>query len=182
LQTDIPVTLPVLEYGYRTTKLTWSELVHIINVERNIAKLSRSEQQQYDYEIFRYHLKQHYASSADYILISKFGFQAVSDGPDHRRRRATPRLEDIEIPQKILVKNDFPYYVDDDVVHYVLWKTKERITKEEIREAREQLLGELKACDVLHWTNPPYLQSLPEIDHVHFICRTSSNHCGLSQV
>jgi hypothetical protein len=174
LQTEVSVDLPVLKYGYRTTRLTWQELIHIINVEKNIPKLSRSEQQQHDYEVFRCHMKRQYASSADYILISKFGFRAVSDGSAHRWK-ATPSLSEIEIPQKILVRNDFPYYVEEGVSHYVLWKTKEKITKEEIIEAQEQLKTQLEARDILYWTNPPHLQSLPEIDHVHFLCQINSD-------
>jgi hypothetical protein len=174
LQTEVSVDLPVLKYGYRTTRLTWQELIQIINVEKNIPKLSRSEQQQRDYEVFRYHMKRQYASSAEYILISKFGFRAVSDGSAHRWK-AMPSLSEIEITQKILVRNDFPYYVEEGVSHYVLWKTKEKITKEEIVEAQEQLKTQLEAHDILYWTNPPHLQSLPEIDHVHFLCRISSD-------
>ena len=186
---DVEVTLPVLQYGYRTTKATWEELVRIIQIEANLAKLSRSRAQQHDYEVFRYHMKQQYVSTLDYILISKFGFDAIPapvvescNGDDnnhndknlhakrHPKWMAHPCLQDVKTPQKILVENDFPYCVQDNIVHYVLWKLKEPITAPEISEAREELVSQQNAREILQWVNPPNLKSIPEIDHVHLLC------------
>mmetsp|Transcript_5888 Transcript_5888/g.12789 ORF Transcript_5888/g.12789 Transcript_5888/m.12789 type:complete len:224 (+) Transcript_5888:72-743(+) len=196
----VDVILPKLKYGYRTTKATWDELVQIIEIEYDIPKMSRSRIQQHDYEVFRYHMKQQYRSSLDFILISKFGFDAVSpnvnnkDNPrdntsnsssnnnnsnsnsnksqPEQKWMAHPCLADIDNPKIILMENDFPYYLEDNIVHYVLWKIKEPITQQEIIDAREELQSEkIKALEILQWVNPPYLQSIPEIDHVHFLCR-----------
>jgi len=145
-------------------------------------------------------MKQQYRSSLDFILISKFGFDAVSpnvnnkDNPrdntsnsssnnnnsnsnsnksqPEQKWMAHPCLADIDNPKIILMENDFPYYLEDNIVHYVLWKIKEPITQQEIIDAREELQSEkIKALEILQWVNPPYLQSIPEIDHVHFLCR-----------
>jgi hypothetical protein len=170
----VHVTLPRLKYGYRTTKATWPELVQIVNVENDIPKMSRSETQQRDYEIFRFYMNQQFVSSVDYILISKFGFAAVpenSDSEEGCKWRAKPSISEIVTPQKILVENDYPYYVENNIRHYVLWKTKESISEEEVLRAREELTKKLQAIDILHWVNPPNLQSLPEIDHMHFLCQ-----------
>ena len=180
---DVQVTLPILKYGYRTTKASWEELVRIIDVENNIFKLSRSPAQQHDYEVFRYHLKQQYRSVLDYILISKFGFDAVAVNEDNnnnnnnqihqQRLMANPCLEDVPNSPKqiILVENDFPYCVEEHIVHYVLWKLKEAITPQEISEARKRLQSDpIRALEILQWNNPPSVKSIPEIDHVHFLC------------
>ena len=183
---DVKVTLPVLKYGYRTTKASWEELIRIIEVEYDIPKLSRSRAQQHDYEVFRYHMKKQYRSTLDFILISKFGFDAVADGDGdgdgdnncQQRWKADPCLEDVpKNPQRIiLVENDFPYFIEENIVHYVLWKLKEKITPQEISEARERLQSEpVEALELLEWVNPPYLKSIPEIDHVHFLCRLGAN-------
>jgi hypothetical protein len=42
----LPIHLPPVKYGYRTTRYEWSELQHIILVEQNLDKLCRSVDQQ----------------------------------------------------------------------------------------------------------------------------------------
>ena len=179
---DVEVTLPELGYGYRTTKATWEELVRIIG-ENEIPKLTRSRKQQHLYEVFRFHMKAQYASTLDYILISKFGFAKVlssspaaadkDGGGIQPRWKADPCLEDDAVgPRLLLAENDFPYCIEDNVVHYVLWKLKEPIVPQEILDARETLQSDkIKALEILEWVNPPNLKSIPEIDHVHFLCR-----------
>mmetsp|Transcript_4300 Transcript_4300/g.12328 ORF Transcript_4300/g.12328 Transcript_4300/m.12328 type:complete len:209 (-) Transcript_4300:3099-3725(-) len=180
---NVKVTLPTLKYGYRTTKSNWDELIQIIEVDYDIPRLSRSRAQQHEYEVFRYHMKQQYRSTVDFILISKFGFDGVlpsvapnaNDEEDLEKKWiAHPCLKDVQTPKTILVKNDFPYSVEDNIVHYVLWKIKEPITQQEILDAREELQSDkIKALEILQWVNPPSLQSIPDIDHVHFLCRLS---------
>ena len=134
---NIPVELPTLKYGYRTERFQWAELCLVIDVEKDLEKLARSESQQREYEIFRYHLKQQYTSVFDYILVSKLGFEKVKD---NGLWRAEPPLKDLNEVRKALVPNDFPYFMADGIVHYVLWKTKEDVTKNDIEEAREELV------------------------------------------
>jgi hypothetical protein len=165
---DVPVSLPVLKYGYRNERMSWSELRDIIIVEKDLGKLSRNEADQREYEFFRYHLRNQYKSIVDYILISKFRFDKVRS--NNGLWKAHPQLEDFHETRKILIPNDFPYFTENRVVHYVLWKTKQEITKQDVVEARENLHSILDVEDSLHWVNPPHLKSLPEIDHVHFFC------------
>lgn len=182
---NVAVTLPKLKY--RTKKATWRELRQIIEIDHDFSKLTRCQQQQHDYEVFRHHMKQQYASTVDYILISKFHFTAVPaeatyaitnadqiidyDNNRQRKWRAEPPLADVKAPKIILVPNDFPYYVEDSILHYVLFKLKERVTDAEIVDARKELSTKLKPVEILSWVNPTNLQSIPEIDHVHFLCQ-----------
>lgn len=168
------ISLPKLKYGYRTTKMNWPELFDIIEKEKDLAKLSRHETQQREYEIFRYYLKRQYQSVVDFILCSKFGHDRIRNDEDDDESvglwKAHPPLSKVSNVKKVLVPNDFPYYTDDDIVHYVLWKTKLDITKEDIEDAQKELRTRLQLKEILHWVNPPHLKSLPEIDHVHFLC------------
>ena len=66
------IIFPEREYGYRSTKLTWDELKNIILVEYNLAKLSRSLEQQYDYEIFLRSMKNEWKSTYDFMEVSLF--------------------------------------------------------------------------------------------------------------
>jgi Protein of unknown function (DUF3605) len=169
---NITITLPTLRYGYRTTKVTWDELISIfqnLGVEqKNLAKMSRSRQQQYDYEVFRYHMKLQYTSSLDFLLISKFGMTAEKY---KGKWKASQSLADMNAPLTRLVSNDFPYFVEDNIHHFILWKTKEPVSKDEIETVKNELRVDHGAVDVLYWVNPPSLQSIPEIDHVHFLFR-----------
>lgn len=169
---EVSVSLPKLKYGYRTTPLTWSELHDIIEKEKDFEKLSRNEAQQREYEIFRSQWKYRYKSIIDYILCTKFNFgKQLEDS----LWQACPQLNDTSEVRKVLVPNDFPYYTASNIVHYILWKTKMDINHQEIVDAREELFDLLEAIDILHWVNPPNVQSLPEIDHVHFLCLLKSN-------
>ena len=98
-----------------------------------------------------------------------------------------------------LVPNDFPYDVDSTIEHYCLWKiggscVTEGLLGEELNwalselatsttssrlidrndegtslsdfESPPDLLAEKRA---FYWTNPPHLQSLPDIKHAHIL-------------
>jgi Protein of unknown function (DUF3605) len=85
---------------------------------------------------------------------------------------AVPALADVKTVHKRLVLNDFPYYMMDDIDHYVLWKIGGvPCNKDDIQEAQHQLRQQGYEERILHWTNPPHLKSIPEIDHVHILAR-----------
>lgn len=167
------VFLPHREYGYRSEPLTWEELVDIIAKENNLARLSRSVQQETEYTIYREKLKSEWKSVYDHILHTKFGFEKR----EARNRdaeyfwEAYPPMTEIKEERTTLVLNDFPYYNAPNIYHYVLWKIGGDVTDQEIEDARNELhssLGDVK--DLLHWKNPPHLKSLPDIDHIHILC------------
>ena len=147
--------------------MIWKELVEIIKEEKDLAKLSRNEEQQRDYEIFRYHLKQQFKSVGDYILCSKFGHDKTRE---HGLWLANPQLSNVSTSRKILAPNDFPYFTDKGITHYILWKTKSDINQQDIADAEVELRSRMEVADILHWVNPPHLKSIPEIDHVHYLC------------
>jgi hypothetical protein len=172
----ITVTLPVLKYGYRTTPASWDELVQILHVERDIPRLSRSVQQQREYEVFRHYMREQFVSSLDYILISKFGVEAIeetaSPGSTARPKwKSKYSLADMKTSITKLIPNDFPYFHEDGIEHYIYWKTKDPVTDQEIDQVKKELRQTYKAVDILFWVNPPVLKSIPEIDHVHFLFR-----------
>ena len=175
----VQVTLPALaKYDYRTTPSSWEELVQIIEVEQDIYKLSRSRQQQHDYEVFRHHMKEQYRSTIDFILISKLGVEAIEDTGDgdtnismQPKWKAKHSLADMQTPIMKLIPNDFPYFNEDGIEHYIYWKTLKPITDQEIDQQKEVLRERFGASDILFWINPPELRSIPEIDHVHFLLR-----------
>jgi hypothetical protein len=156
----------------RKTPFTWPELVQIVEKEKNLAKLCRSVEDQRGYDLHRQEMSQNWVSIYDFILWSKFGFDRVLV---NGRWHSQPRLSEVTEVHKSLRLNDFPYYVQDGILHYVLWKTLEDVTEEEIQEACDKLIDTKNAIKIIHWINPPHLKSLPEIDHVHFLCLVNAD-------
>ncbi len=78
--------------------------------------------------------------------------------------------------QKVLVPNDFPYYFEDRVEHWCLWKLGGDVTQEDVEIAIKDLGNRKCYVEFMHWINPIDLKSLPDIDHVHIVClREASN-------
>ena len=176
------IVLQKREYGYRTIPFNWTELVQIIEVEKNLAKLSRSVKQQTEYQIHMRELRRKWSDPHHYILHSKFGFEKrlvkSTDGElweiYHPISTRTPALH--------LSLNDFPYYTAPEIYHYVLWKFGGDVSAQEIEQACQQIRNELgDVLDFLHWKNPPHLKSLPDIDHAHILAHAPNSHPGKSQ-
>ena len=72
-----------------------------------------------------------------------------------------------------LLRNDFPYYMADGLEHWVLWKLGGPCSGDDVTRAQQELADQhgLDPNYMIHWVNPPQLQSLPAIDHVHIIGR-----------
>lgn len=161
-------TLPTLKYGFATSRFTWQDLKHIILEEKDLARLARSEKDQLEYQVFRHFVGLEYRSILDFLLITKFDFQTalIND-----KLQTAQTIKESGVRRTMLVKNDFPYYTEEGIVHYVLWKTNDDITEQDIEDAKKKLVREKGAVDTIHWINPPHLKSLPEIDHAHILCQ-----------
>jgi hypothetical protein len=178
-----PIILPVVKYGYRTTRYEWSELKQIILVEQNLDRLNRSVDQQMEYEVFKRQLAKTWKSVLDYVLCTKFDVPRCVDAETGLAYAypivvSSSQTSAATLPssQKIVVRNDFPYYTAEHIHHYVLWKLQGICSDDDIEQAEEDVKqklefdGESVVADCLHWINPPHLKSLPDIDHVHILC------------
>ena len=143
--------------------------MQIIQVENDLARLSRSVEQEKDYQIYMRDLKQEWHSVYDHILHTKFSLEKKRN--EAGKFFAFPPVSELTEIRKCVVRNDFPYYLDDGIQHWVLWKLGGDCNEEDIDVAREEIRAAIGAEEFLHWINPPHLKSLPDIDHVHFICR-----------
>ncbi|GFH56130.1 hypothetical protein CTEN210_12605 [Chaetoceros tenuissimus] len=99
------------------------------------------------------------------------------DGPE--RFASNPSLQQVKSEKRYetrLHRNEFPYYICDGIEHWCLWKLGGVVTEKEVDIAIEELKLRMKKDgngqleDVLSWTNPPHLQSVPDIDHAHILC------------
>eukprot|EP00977_Amphora_coffeiformis_P008930 scaffold2026_cov176-Amphora_coffeaeformis.AAC.4 len=160
-------------------RFTWNDLVHIIQVEQDLAKLRRSQQDQEYYNNYMDRIRAEYKTVMDFILASKMDIPTQIDPVSGKKiapldGNATTTTMIRDTCQKRLVRNDFPYYFELDVEHWILWKLGGDgvISATELEEAKQQLRQDLgNVVDDLHWVNPPELKSIPEIDHVHILVR-----------
>lgn len=79
--------------------------------------------------------------------------------------------------KRVLAMNDFPYYLEDGVEHWCLWKlgdtdtnNHDDVNDEDIEWAKETLKQRGDVVEMMHWINPVHLKSLPGIDHAHIVC------------
>jgi hypothetical protein len=138
-------------------------------IDQDVGQLYRSVEQQTAYDAYRHDIQATYQSVYDHILITKFNFHHAqsTDGLIY----SIPSLSQVRSVDKVVCPNLFPYFVEDGIVHYSLWKLGGDCTADDVREALpelEKIVGGMH--DFLYWINPPHLKILPGIDHVHFLC------------
>lgn len=185
------IQLPKLKYGYREQPLDWSELVTIIQVQNDLARLARSESQQREYEIFKYYLRQYFKSILDFVLISKLGIPKQWNDDSKLWQAAGVTAGSSEendggssSNRMVLIPNDFPYNMKSNIMHYILWShggSSNTISQNDIDEAICAIKTRFHLqAKVIYWINPPNLKSLPEIEHVHFLVQLPSRQTLLN--
>lgn len=95
----------------------------IITIQKDLAKLSRSVEQQKEYEIYKRDLLRKWRTVTDHVLCSTFPdiFEKRGDAAT-KLWYSYPPLTDVTTVAMTLVKNDFPYYMEDGIEHWILWK------------------------------------------------------------
>ncbi|KAJ1999064.1 hypothetical protein GGI04_004735 [Coemansia thaxteri] len=78
----------------------------------------------------------------------------------------------------LVVPNDFPYAMPEDMVHYVAWSKKGLFTGDlpsaEAKESIEACLDKLYGAGNYDWIwfiNQPHLQTIPDVYHAHVIAK-----------
>ena len=143
--------------------------------------LTRSEQEEQKYEIYKKDINTHWKSVVDHILHTKFQFEKCQVSDDNESNiiwKAQPSLSEITTVKYALCLNEFPYNFEDDIEHWVLWKTLSAVTDEDICKAKDSLIqmagsDDYAVDDLLHWINPLQLKSIPEIEHCHIVVKLS---------
>jgi hypothetical protein len=157
-----------------TKPFSWKELTDIVK-SGDPTMHSRSLHVQEAYIFHVKEVKEQWKSMNDFILYSKFNFEYVilEDG----KKCAKPTLEEARAKGMVMTRlllNEFPYYCEEGIEHYCLWKLGGPINNIEIENTLEDLrnMKERNGIleDVLYWVNPKHLQSIPDIDHAHFLC------------
>jgi len=196
---------PIVRRGFSTGPITWEQAIDIIEKKRDLSLLVRSDDRESEYASYKECLRGKWRSIEDHILHTKFNFEkkkvivpsdenssmkintqdvmisrnSFESGSGTELWAATPSLSEVTEVRKALRPNEFPYYFEDGIEHWILWKLFDRVTEHDIDAAKQQLkkLKRPNGEDIkmLHWINPPHLKTIPEIDHAHILVCEKKN-------
>lgn len=153
-------------------KMTWEEVKDVI-IRGDLAILGRSQQQQEEYDAFYNQTKSNWLTIADFLLATKFEYEVLEDITS--KKKSVNRTNIISQERLKLAPNDFPYYFEDGIHHFILWKLGGIITEHEAVDAAMKLrTHNSKYIDHIIYINPPHLKSIPEIEHAHVLVYESS--------
>ena len=152
-----------------TIKLTWTELKVIIN-RGDLHVLGRSVIQQLEYDSFCEAIKAEWVSIADYLLHSKFNIPYTSETSSSKKLVDRSSYNKSEVITKLL-PNDFPYYFDECIDHFIYWKLGGSLSCIEVEEIARNVMSDVnsKYIDYQVYINPAHLKSIPEIEHAHIL-------------
>ena len=154
-------------------KMTWEEVKHIIT-QGDLHLLGRSKDQQEVYDTFYNQTKSEWISIADFLLFSKFNYPIIIDEVTGKKSVKRDGSMISEEEKTRLAPNDFPYYFEEGIEHYIYWKLGSNemniLTETEVEEAAIQLKSKNPSfIDHAIYINPPHLKSIPEIEHAHIL-------------
>jgi hypothetical protein len=136
--------------------LSWSTLKFLIQ-SSNLVELARSEEQKLTYRLGREDIRKSWDCIYDYLLCVKFGFaEAMSE--ETGKKRSVPTFEELRSERgtensgacrMMLCLNDYPYYLESGIEHWILWKLGGDVEEKEIEKAKYKLLcqGVGRGCD-----------------------------------
>lgn len=151
--------------AYSDFPLSWEHCQTIVRTNQ-LELLGRSTLQQSEYDTFTTGLQAMWRSTTDYLLHSKFDLPFTLDS---NGKRVVARDSSASHMVKLtLLTNDFPYHFAPGILHLVLWKLGETLTKADIDKAVREV-HDAGAVDVLSYVNPPHLKSILEVDHAHIL-------------
>lgn len=175
---DLRIQIPKHPHGYRITPFTWAELQDIVNnntTKDDLSRLCRSIPTQMEYEVYKIQLQNEWHSLYDHMLCSKFGIPSQRHATSGlRQAQMNPTTTALDLPQLSLLPNEFPYFVQEPIQHWVLWKLGGDCSVDNVAWAQQELHQRVQKtgsgiCDMMHWINPLHLKSIPEVDHVHIL-------------
>jgi hypothetical protein len=158
--------------------LSWAQVVEYVQTDR-LPELRRSVEQEAQMQAFNAALKVEWASTSDYILHRRFGLPITATGPDGKLEVSRDAMAAAGT-RTILALNDFPYFYESGIVHYVLWKLGGDVTADDMTTAKQTLLADGGSCEC--FINPPHLRSIPGVSHGHLLVHTTgvTNVVGVS--
>ncbi|KAJ2894548.1 hypothetical protein IWW38_002541 [Coemansia aciculifera] len=146
--------------------VSWRQFKCYVDAQ-NLEPLGRSLETHTEYEAVMAARRKEYGSVAKYLTIHVLpGFIAAAPSHCH---------DSLAVEDFMLLVNDFPYYLDDGVEHWVMWCRKRLVPGFVAPPAAVQAI-QAKFGAAVEWryfVNPVSKQSVPQLSHAHvFVKRT----------
>lgn len=151
--------------------LGWQEIIGYIDTNQ-LQNLSRHKNGEEVYKNNMKDINNKYNTIDDYIYDTIFGY------PTFINNGKISVMKDINVSElPILRLNDYPYYFEENVCHYILWHTQEfsdSVIEKLLEEKLPYILNKpfvKKNYDYVYWVNPVNLKSVKNIWHAHVVIR-----------
>ena len=147
--------MPILK-----NQLTWEEVSEIVS-EEQFDIFGRSQESQDEYDQNKIATKGVYKSTKDMILINKL---------KHKCEKINNELVAIYDENNLdinLVSNSFPYNVEKNISHLLLWSEKDLTDK----MVNEILKNKLQGKEFVYFRNPEHLRSIPSVFHIQIFVK-----------
>ena len=150
--------------------ISWDTATEWIK-ESKLDLFGRSKQQMEKYINQRNLYKEYFESSKDKILVYFFKCSCKVSGKTNKLEAI---IDDKITPQYAIGLNDFPYYFDNCIKHYLLFSRIGEMDDNSINKVMDDYLKQNdknSKYQVQYWRNPPQFQTIPEIWHVHVLVK-----------
>ncbi|KAL6758128.1 hypothetical protein V8C86DRAFT_1550598 [Haematococcus lacustris] len=136
-----------------------------------LAQLRRKAEDVEAYQAYLHKLKSEYASTVDYLMITVFKAQrtVLTGGKVAAVAPAWVACPD-QAPVIVWRLNDFPYWFEPGIQHWVLWSSRPLSHQAVL----DEVAGHWPGSQCLHWVNPVQLQSVTAIWHAHVLVRAAA--------
>ncbi|KAF3990814.1 hypothetical protein FT663_00639 [Candidozyma haemuli var. vulneris] len=182
---DMPSASKISERPY-----TWPEVRDIVKYN-DLDAFARSGEQTESYLAFKRYLKQHNSTVFRHIVTSTLGWRRLDELDGVKDNNITVDASGDALftnPDDLkIVRNDFPYYFEDDVTHLCVW-TKRRIESDpnskmgDLSQASRDIIEQyvdqtivkhlgIPRENLVWFRNWDALQSVKEISHVHIVIK-----------
>ncbi|KAI7875832.1 uncharacterized protein EV154DRAFT_569382 [Mucor mucedo] len=130
---------------------TWEQVYHYVSTNQ-IKNIHRNKQVQTVYDAWMKDTLAKYGTIEKYLLTTKLKFEAMTDP---------------NCPPVIILPNDFPYSVTPGIHHILLW-SQIPLTRLYIQHILDTKYAEFEC---VYFVNPPEIQSVRKLPHVHVFMR-----------
>lgn len=136
---------------------TWQQVQHICE-QKQYHLLVRNPSSEDSYNARLQYIDQNFVSIKDFVLHAIFEHQEME-------RNSQGKIQIVEPvqPGVRLRLNDFPYFFEKNIDHFVLWSFPNALTQQQAHDYLEQKFGDMSK--VLYFCNPAHLQSVKAVPH-----------------
>ena len=160
-------TIELTRNAVANRPLQWTDLIAWINNGQKTL-LWRDEQCAQRYIEHQKLVAKDYRSINDFIRIHYLKWNVHFD-QSIEKRIAIPGIQSIKEP--ILTPNDFPYYLVNNIQHWLIWCDPKPAEPETIIEQIQNKEFPSEEFDRLSFVNPPRLRSVSDVFHAHIFTR-----------